>query len=90
MMKLTIIREDNIVYKDGKSYDNLDLSDVPTNVHALQWKKNAGWIEYLQDEDGIRPHNEMIDILPEWANNAIISWNEANTIVFSRNTANTL
>ena len=95
-MKLTIIRKDGAVYQNGISYSNLDLSFVPSNVHALQWNNDKGWIEYSEDSDGIKQANDKINILPEWANTAISSWITANTTVLlsnsnttSANTANT-
>ena len=89
-MKLTIIREDGAVYRDGISFSSLDLSFVPSNVHALQWNNDKGWIEYSDDSDGNKQNNDMIDILPEWANNAINLWITTNSENSSSNTANTL
>lgn len=78
-MKLTIIREDNTVYKDGISYSNLDLSNIPTNIHALQFNDsvNVGWIEFSENDFGIKEANENITSLPSWAETAITQWNEA-------------
>lgn len=80
-MKLTIIREDGAVYKDGISYSGLDLSAVPTNVHALQFNdaSNAGWIEFTQDDFGDKAANEKITSLPTWATTAMTKWDEAKT-----------
>jgi hypothetical protein len=80
-MKLTIIREDGAVYKDGVSYSGLDLSAVPANVHALQFNdaSNAGWIEFNDNPDGSKPKNEPITELPIWASIAITKWDEAQT-----------
>lgn len=44
-MKVTIIREDNTVYVDGKPHQ-VDCSGLPTNFHALQWDGVAGEVEY--------------------------------------------
>lgn len=78
-MKLTIIPSDGAVYKDGVSFSGLNLSSVPTNVHALQFNdtSNAGWIEFVQDDFGDKPANEKITSLPAWATAAIAKWNEA-------------
>jgi hypothetical protein len=75
-MKITIIREDGAVYKDGYSYPDLDLSSVPHNVHALQFNdvSNTGWIEFTSDIP-----NEEITTLPTWAITAITKWNEAES-----------
>lgn len=78
-MKLTIIRADGAVYKDGVSYSGLDLSAVPSDVHALQFNdaSNAGWIEFAQDDFGDKPANEKITSLPAWATTAMAKWDEA-------------
>jgi hypothetical protein len=73
-MKLTIIPVDNAVYKDGVSYSNLDLSSVPSDVHALQFNNtsNTGWIEFISTTP-----NEEITELPTWAITAMTKWDEA-------------
>lgn len=73
-MKLTIIPSDKAVYKDGMSYSNLTLSNIPTDVHALQWDNNTGHIEY---KNHIKP-NESITQLPSWANDALTTWQQAD------------
>ena len=67
-MKLTIISDDKAVYVDGRCFSGLTLA-TPTNVHALQWNLDNGWIEY---NDG-QP-NEVITSLPTWANDGISAW----------------
>jgi len=63
-MKLTIIPEDNSVYIDGVCVSGIDISDVPNNIHAIQWNGNFGEIEY-KTENKIKPNNlEIIEILP--------------------------
>jgi hypothetical protein len=72
-MKLTIIPSDKTVYKDNVSYLGLTLSGIPADVHALQWDNNAGWIEY---KNHAKP-NETISALPQWANDAVVIWQQA-------------
>ena len=81
-MKLTIIRADGCVYKDGYSYSNLDLHEMPLNIHALQFNDvtNAGWIEFVDDDFGMKEPNELIIELPEWAKLALVRWEEANQL----------
>jgi hypothetical protein len=81
-MKLTIIREDGAVYIDGLSYANLDLSDIPADVHALQFNdaSNAGWVEFAQNDFGEKAPNEKLTALPAWATAAILKWNEAKLL----------
>jgi hypothetical protein len=62
-MKLTIIVDDQAVYKNKVSFSPVDLSVVPTNIHALQFDDatNTGHIEL---KDG---PNQDITELPDWA-----------------------
>ena len=73
-MKLTIIPSDGAIYKDGVVYSGLDLSNVPSNVHALQWYETEGEIEFRGKP---KPQNEIIFELPVWANDCLNKWNEA-------------
>ena len=72
-MKLTIIKEDGAVYKDGKSYLELSLPTIPNDVHALQWNNDKGHIEFIDDAK----INEQITELPSWANDALTAWQNA-------------
>lgn len=76
-MNLTIIAEDNAVYVDGSALAGLDLTTtgIPSNVHALQWKVNLGWIEFKDNSDFTKPANEVINALPDWANNCVTVYN---------------
>jgi hypothetical protein len=75
-MKLTIIPSDKSVYVDGVCHSDLDLSpaNIPDDVHALQWDADAGWIEY---NNHVKP-NEDITALPQWANDCVVIWEQAN------------
>lgn len=70
-MKVTIIVEDKAVYINSLSYDTLEWQGTPSNVHALQWDTDSGWIEFND-----KTVNKTINVLPQWALNAIDSWNE--------------
>lgn len=76
-MNLTIINEDNAVYVDGMVLAGLNLTttNIPENVHALQWKVNLGWIEFQDNSDFTKPANEIINVLPDWANNCVTVFN---------------
>ena len=73
-MKISIIPIDGTVCEDGICYIHLTWEDTPTDVHALQWQDESGWIEY---NDG-KPNEDIID-LPDWVANALDAWTEANT-----------
>jgi len=76
-MNLTIIQDDGAVYVDGPALAGLDLSTtgIPSNVHALQWKVNLGWIEFKDNSDFTKPANEIINVLPDWASNCVTVYN---------------
>lgn len=80
-MNLTIIQDDGAVYVDGLALAGLNLSTtgIPSNVHALQWKVNLGWIEFKDNPDFTKPANEIINVLPEWADNCITVCNNQIT-----------
>ena len=76
-MNLVIIPIDGAVYVDSVSYSGLDLSVAPSDVHALQWKTDKGWIEFKDLDDGTKPQNQAITELPSWANACKAKWDEA-------------
>lgn len=78
-MKLTIIVSDNAVYQDGRPFFDLDLSFIPSDVHALQWNEVKGWIEFCSDKDNQKKSNEDINELPDWAISAIEKWSDAKS-----------
>jgi hypothetical protein len=75
-MKLVIIPIDGAVYVDGFSYSELDLSFCPSDVHALQWNVSKGWVEFKDNDEGIKPNNQTITELPAWALQAKAKWDE--------------
>jgi len=85
MSNLTIIVDDNAVYLDGGVLNKLDLTSagIPSNVHALQWKTNIGWIEFRPNSDFTHDPNQIIYALPDWANNCINIFN--NQVQFNKN-----
>jgi hypothetical protein len=83
-MKVTIIREDQTVYKDNFAHGPLNISFVPEDVHALQWNGVKGWIEFVDDEDFNKPANEIIDVLPQWALDAVAIWEVVHTTYLAK------
>ena len=64
-MRLTIIREDKTVIKDGVGYivDNLNWLD--SKIHAIQWDTDNGEIEYGDGSENtaitdITPYNQSL------------------------------
>lgn len=76
--RVTIIVDDGAVYLDTLVYIDLDLSTcgIPEDVHALQWRDNAGHIEYR----GQFVQNDDITELPDWALACVAKWEEANQL----------
>jgi hypothetical protein len=74
-MRVTIVREDGLVLVDGAGFGRLDLSMLPSNVHAVQWYGTDGEVEYV-DEHGRASFNERItDFTPYQP--ALDRWAEA-------------
>jgi hypothetical protein len=48
--RITVIREDGIVVVDGESYDGIDMTNVPSFIHAIQWHNNYGYIEIVDND----------------------------------------
>lgn len=77
-MRVTILPRDGLVAIDGISFEKLDLSFIPSEVHALQWYETFGEIEY-KDERGCMVRNEEISSLDQFQyfDQAYQLWQEA-------------
>jgi hypothetical protein len=65
-MRISIIKEDGTVVKNGAGYGGLDLSALPTNFHAVQWYGSNGDLETI-DEDGATSNTTITDLSPyQW------------------------
>jgi hypothetical protein len=74
-MRLTIIPEDGFVSIDNKGHAGLDLSFLPTSIHAVQWYGEDGEVEH-KDERGRAAYNEEITELTSFQG-AIDAWQQA-------------
>lgn len=72
-MRLTIIPVDNMVYVDGRALP-IDCSAVQSNIHAIQWNQNSGWIEYIQPNDGSTLLNQTITELDQTMLSLVDAW----------------
>lgn len=62
-MRLTIIKDDNMVYIDGVAL-RVDCSSLPGDFHALQWYETWGDVETV-DANGHHVANvEITDLTP--------------------------
>ena len=81
MNTLTVIIDDQFVSVDGEGYHGVDVSKIDSSIHAIQWNRYEGEIEY---KDGRK--NEMIDdiseyifIIKEWSKRKNIIINELSS-----------
>jgi len=65
-MRISIIKDDGTVVKDGVAYTDLDLSALPSEFHALQWYDTKGDVE-SKDADGNPVNTAITDLSPyQW------------------------
>lgn len=69
-MRISIIPIDGTVVVNSLGVTRLTWEGTPEGVHALQWYGTWGEIEYVDSAIA----NERIESLPDWANNAVSSW----------------
>ena len=60
-MRISIIKDDGTVVKDGAAYTGLDLSALPSEFHALQWYDTKGDVE-SKDADGNPVNTAITDL----------------------------
>jgi len=60
-MKVTVIPVDKYVSIDGNGRANLDLSRLPSDIHAIQWFGSSGWVEYTDARE-----NRSLDSFDEF------------------------
>lgn len=73
-MRISIIKDDGTVVKDGVPYTDLDLSALPSEFHAMQWYDTKGDVE-SKDADGNPVNTAITDLSPyQWC---IDAWQAA-------------
>lgn len=73
-MRVTIVREDNLVIIDGEPR-RVDLSGMPNTIHAVQFDGRQGEIEFRKRE-GVKPPPEKIANLDQFKK-YIDAWDKA-------------
>jgi hypothetical protein len=58
-MRLTIVPEDGVVCIDKICINGIDMSSIPSDVHAVQWYDTFGDVETVDPATG-RPVNTTI------------------------------
>jgi len=78
-MKLTIVADDGAVGVDGEFFSPLELPQLDSTIHAVQWYGEYGEVEYktrLENGAIVKPANKLItDVTPFQF--AIDAWNIA-------------
>lgn len=59
-MRVTIVKRDGIVCVDGTCLNNIDTSDIPDDVRAVQWFGAFGEVEVVDQVSG-KPGNVRIE-----------------------------
>jgi hypothetical protein len=80
-MKLTIVADDGAVGIDGKFFSKLDLSQLDSTIHAVQWYEEHGEVEYkerIENGTPVKPANVLINNVTLYQF-AIDAWNAAKT-----------
>lgn len=69
-MKLTLIREDKTVIKDGVGVQGLPFKDFPSDVWAVQWDGTSGTVEKndlsIENISDISPYNAFVTEFDTW------------------------
>lgn len=87
MPRLTIIRDDNAVYVDGRAL-TVDCSALASDIRAVQWNGTAGHIEYDEElaraPDPITSIDAYLSLLTAWetaraAADHVPTWAELTT-----------
>lgn len=76
-MRISVIKQDGLVGKDGLSFSNLDLSFLPSNIRAFQWYDTYGEIEFerfVENGKLVIPENEFVTVEPSWFSSVIAAW----------------
>lgn len=76
MSRITVVVENGLVGLDNLFVFNVDVSSVPSNVHALQWDDTKGELEFNTLEDGTKPVNEGLTELPSWVETCLVKRQE--------------
>ena len=78
-MKLTIIADDKAVGINSEFFDSLDLPQLDSTIHAVQWYGEYGEVEYkTRFENGalVKPANVLITDVTSFQF-AVDAWNAA-------------
>ena len=51
-MRITVVKEDGTVTIDGKAFNGIDMSSLPSFVHALDWNDTSGDLQCKDPVDG--------------------------------------
>lgn len=72
-MRVTIVPSDGYVSVDGFGLSKIDLTFLPTGIHAVQWYGTRGVVEVKDIETGNMVENRQITELGEFQQ-AVDAW----------------
>lgn len=76
-MRVTIIVDGGFCAVDGVGYFGLDMSTVPTSVHAVQWFGESGWVEFVDVlGEAKKPNEAIVSMAPYEA--VLAAWGTAD------------
>jgi len=58
-MRVSIIPIDSVVCIDGNCLTGINLSQIPSEIHAVQWRNTEGTVEYVT-QNKVKPPNQDI------------------------------
>lgn len=76
MARITIIPSDTYCSIDSVGYKDVDMSSINSNIHAVQWFGDNGWVEFNETPQGKLENKPITDI--EQFKFVLDSWNEIN------------
>jgi hypothetical protein len=63
-MRVTIIPSDGFVSVDGEGRNDIDLSFIDSNIHAIQWYDTDGEIEIKDNRGRVITNQQITDLSP--------------------------
>ena len=59
MARITVVKPDGLVIVDNEGYNNIDLSFLAADIHAIQWYDTEGEIERVDQRGRPLPNEEI-------------------------------
>lgn len=86
MARITVVKSDGLVIVDSEGYNNIDLSFLAADIHAIQWYHTYGEVE-RKDERGRHLPNEEITSFDAYEAPVMAAWQAKKAEVAAARTA---